>query len=117
MEFTTAFKIFEINTKIYPTNFSGFHRCIPNSSKKEAVNEYDEREIKDKLEKGNPFIVVSLPYIDNWGLMQDECFIQVKFEDDDNIYAILNTDCNVFTNLIDMSEFLYDCDRCHSFGY
>ena len=112
----TLNKIFEIGEKIYPSDFSYFQ--LKNG---ETDFFYLKREeIKDKLKKGKPLIVNSLPYRreDDKGYLYEGCyFIDVKFEDSEEVYSILNTKTNVFKNYLKYLDWEEDCEMCAAFGY
>lgn len=113
MKFTKQEKLYEIGEKIYPTDFSAFHR-----KDGEYVDRFDIDDIRDKIREGNPFVVVSEPYEKfNVGLFDHEYYIDVKFKDSDVVYSIFNSNCNVFKDYWKMIEFVADCEECFAFGY
>ncbi len=109
MEFSKKEQLFKIGEKIYPVDFSSFN--------KNGEHVDNEDEIKDKLMNGIPFIVVSLPFFSSYGWFENEYFINVRMEGDNNTYAIFNSDCNVFKNHFGYVEFIADCEMCAAFGY
>ena len=113
MKYTKQEKLYQIGEKIFPTDLSAFHR-----KDDEYVDHFDMDDIRDKIRKGNPFIVVSEPYEkrDIW-LFEHEYYIDVKFKDSDVVYCIFNTKTNVFNKYWDMLEFVEDCEQCASMGY
>lgn len=114
MRFTKPFKIFNIGDKIFPVDFSLTHKKGENT----RLEQSEEGRLKEGLEKGIGFIVISMPYqIPNFGWFADEYYIDVKVEGTEDIYTIGNTIVNVFWNAGDYNEFVYDCEACASCGY
>ena len=113
MKFTKPEKIYEIGEKIFPTDMSALHR-------KDGMlcDSFDVSDIRDKIRKGHPFVVVSEPYEKfNVGWFDHEYYIDVKFKDSDVVYCIFNSKCNVFKDYWKMLEFVADCEECFAFGY
>lgn len=113
MKFTKPEKIYEIGEKIFPTDMSALHR-------KDGVDmfSWDSSDVRNKLEDGHPFVVVSEPYEKfNVGWFDHEYYIDVKFKDSDVVYCIFNTKCNVFKDYWKMLEFVSDCEECFALGY
>lgn len=113
MRFTSNTKLFNIGDEIFPTDFSSFS-VIPDD---ESDFRDEELSVKAKLDKGNPLIVVSEPYLADRGIFDEEWYINVKFEDSDKIYSIFNSDTNVFSDWYDYICYVVDCEECFAFGY
>ena len=76
------------------------------------------KQVKERLEKGEPLIVMSKPYlVGHRGWFDDEYFINVKFKNSDEIYSIMNSKTNVFKSYYDYISFISDCEECAAFGY
>jgi ABC-type uncharacterized transport system substrate-binding protein len=113
MKFTKQEKLYEIGEKIFPTDMSALHR-------KDGMlcDSFDVSDIRDKIRKGHPFVVVSEPYEKfNVGWFDHEYYIDVKFKDSDVVYCIFNSKCNVFKDYWKMLEFVADCEECFALGY
>lgn len=96
MKYTTNQTIFEIGDKIYPADLSNCHSKSDNVER-DSLFIYTCFNVDDKIKKGNPLVVVSKPYAKfNVGIMEHEFYIDVKFEDDDTIYCIMNFGTHVF---------------------
>lgn len=116
MEFSKQEKIYEIGDAIYPTDMSALHRKEVDTCFIDAHD--DESDVREKLRDGHPLIVVSEPYLKHKiGWFENEYYIDVKFAKSDVVYCIFNSSTNVFTNYLDMLEFLLDCEECAAFGY
>jgi len=119
MEFTKEEEIFKIGEKIFPVDFSMFHKPEDEINGYSSLPEYVEDELRDKLEAGIPLIVKSIPYqLRKFGLFEDEYYIEVVFEDSpETLYSIANTKTNVFKNLWEYIDFVEDCRACAACGY
>ena len=116
MKFTKEEKIFEIGEKIFPVDFSGFHKVEDEINGHSSLRQY---ELRDKLYSGIPLIVMSIPYQQrkmDW--FTDEYFIEVVFEDDpETIYSTENTDTNVFKTAGEYISYVDDAHACSLMGY
>ena len=113
MQATKEFKLFNIGDEIFPVDLSGFLNVTTYESDISS-----EDSVKERLEKGEPLIVMSKPYLVGhrcW--FDDEYFINVKFKNSDEIYSIMNSKTNVFKSYYDYISFITDCEECAAFGY
>lgn len=115
MKFTKEIQLFNIGEEIFPVDFSGFQNVTTN---KLDICYLEINSIKERLEKEEPLIVTSKPYlVEHRGWFDNEYFINVKFKNSDEIYSIMNSKTNVFKSYYDYICFIADCEECAAFGY
>lgn len=119
--FTTPIRLFNIGEAIFPIDFSMFHLIEEEDPNREfSIFELDEKkdEVKEKLEKGIPLVVLSAPYqIEKFGWFENEYYIKVMIADTEEVFSIANSRTNVFKNVFKYLEYVYDCEACASCGY
>lgn len=120
-KFTTSINQFNIGDAIFPVDFSMFHLIEEETSNvKLSFLELEKKrdEIREKLSKGIPLIVLSAPYrIEKFGWFENEYYIKVMIADTEEVFSIANSKVNVFKNVFKYIEFVNDCEACASCGY
>lgn len=118
-KFTQPDRIFQIGQKIFPVDFSMFHKPEDEIEGYSSLRSWEVDELKKKLENGIPLIVKSIPYkLASMGGFRNEYYIEVSFKDSPEVlYCTGNSKSCVFNNAYQYLEFLRDCEACAMCGY
>jgi len=113
--FSKKKQIYNIGDKLFPVDMSSF---MQHDESDNVSNYFKADDVREKLRTGRkPLIVVKAePYQHDWH-GQTEYFIDVKFENSDEIYRIFNSDCLVYDNWLDYECYLESAEEDAAFGY